>query len=222
MMIKQGSLTIAAILLLGYVGPSQQETPCDKPYHVQEWTQWFDRDNPSGSGDWEDLRSLRKENPGKICRDPRDIEAVTLSGLSVSQTGDNIYRNDLKTGFVCRNEDQRGRECNDYKVRFSCGAKSCDNVCWTKWYNRDSPSGSGDWEDLSALIRENPGGSLCSKPKYIEAVTVDGEIPAIRTGESFHAYSPTKGLICRNKDQNTGRCSNYKVRFGCYCRSVSS
>ncbi|KAF3849962.1 hypothetical protein F7725_019681 [Dissostichus mawsoni] len=31
------------------------------------WTDWFDRDNPSGSGDWELSSDLRKENPGKIC-----------------------------------------------------------------------------------------------------------------------------------------------------------
>uniref|UniRef100_A0A087Y0V3 WxxW domain-containing protein n=1 Tax=Poecilia formosa TaxID=48698 RepID=A0A087Y0V3_POEFO len=188
------------------------------------WTQWFDRDDPSGTGDWETIVDLRRENPGKICRDPVDIEAVTLSGLDASQTGENIYLNDLENGFVCRNQDQPDWECSDYKVRLSCAPDSCENGAnfnkkyYSTRYNRDDPSGSGDWEHLSALISENPGGDLCAEPVYIEAATFDGEIPAIRTGESFYSYSPTKGFVCRNSDQNTGTCRNYKVRFGCFCR----
>ncbi|XP_016517248.1 cartilage intermediate layer protein 2-like [Poecilia formosa] len=106
--------------------------PCEVPSHVQAWTQWFDRDDPSGTGDWETIVDLRRENPGKICRDPVDIEAVTLSGLDASQTGENIYLNDLENGFVCRNQDQPDWECSDYKVRLSCAPDSCENVCWTK------------------------------------------------------------------------------------------
>ncbi|XP_038134605.1 cartilage intermediate layer protein 2 [Cyprinodon tularosa] len=217
MMIKQTSLAIAAVLLLGYVGPSQQVPGCSNPPHIQEWTQWFDRDNPSGTGDWETLDDLRKENPGQICLDPRDIEALTVSGITVSAAGETLYRYDLKSGLICRNKDQDDRYCYDYKVRFSCEATSCKNVCWTKWYNRDKPSGSGDWEHLSALIKENPGSHLCSEPVYIEAVTVDDSIPAIRTGQNFYSYSPTKGLVCRNQDQSNGSCRDYKVRFGCSC-----
>lgn len=56
------------------------------------WTEWFDRDNPSGTGDWEHLSALRTENPGKICPNPVDIEAQTLSGLSVAAAGDVIYK----------------------------------------------------------------------------------------------------------------------------------
>lgn len=56
------------------------------------WTDWFDRDDPSGTGDWEVLYNLRKENPGKICPKPIDIEATTLSGLSVAAAGDVIYK----------------------------------------------------------------------------------------------------------------------------------
>lgn len=56
------------------------------------WTDWFDRDDPSGSGDWETLYNLRKENPGKICPTPQGIEATTLSGLSVAAAGEVIYK----------------------------------------------------------------------------------------------------------------------------------
>lgn len=53
------------------------------------WTDWFDRDDPTGTGDWETLYHLRKQNPGKICPKPADIEAQTLS---VAAAGDVIYK----------------------------------------------------------------------------------------------------------------------------------
>lgn len=54
------------------------------------WTDWFDRDNPSGSGDWEILSALRKEYPEKICKNPLQIEVQTTSGVSVASTGNVI------------------------------------------------------------------------------------------------------------------------------------
>ncbi|XP_037553099.1 cartilage intermediate layer protein 1-like, partial [Nematolebias whitei] len=185
------------------------------------WTQWLDRDNPSGTGDWELLTILQDEKPGQICSIPRDVEAVTLSGQSVAQAGENIFTYDKTLGFVCRNMDQPDKRCNDYKVRFSCSPAACKKgkvapVCWTKWYDRDNPSATGDWETLSDLRNEYPG-QICAAPLYIEAATVVGEIPAILTGDNIYIYSPTKGFACRNQDQKSGYCKDYKVRFGCPC-----
>ncbi|XP_017267299.1 uncharacterized protein LOC108233388 [Kryptolebias marmoratus] len=222
-MIKQLSLAFAAVLLLASPGPSEGATPvcCTNPAYVQAWTPWFDRDNPSGTGDWETHSDLQNENPGKICDIPRDIEAATLSGLSVGQAGEAILINDKTTGFVCRNLDQSNdKECSDYKVRFSCAPATCEEVCWTNWYNRDRPSGTGDWETLIDLQKQYPG-QICAEPLYIEAVTVVGETPAILTGDNILFYSPTKGFVCRNQDQKSGYCKDYKVRFGCHCSSLS-
>lgn len=58
-------------------------------------------------------------------------------------------------------------------------------VCWTKWYDRDDPSGTGDWELLTNLMAENPG-ELFYYPMYIEVVTRDTLTPAINTGQTFH------------------------------------
>ncbi|XP_078030261.1 cartilage intermediate layer protein 1-like [Epinephelus lanceolatus] len=183
------------------------------------WTDWFDRDNPSGTGDWEDLSNLRKENPGKICAKPLDIEARTLFGLSPAAAGEIIHKSDTVSGFVCRNQDQsRNKKCNDYRVRFRCPSSFCDRrVCWTKWYDRDDPGGSGDWELLSNLKKENPG-QICDSPLQIEAVTTDNMTPAISTGEIFFSYSPIKGFVCRQEDQKSRRCCDYKVRFRCPCK----
>ncbi|XP_013855200.1 cell migration-inducing and hyaluronan-binding protein [Austrofundulus limnaeus] len=182
-MIKQLSLAFAAVLLLASV-PGEGASPCANPTYVQAWTPWFDRDNPSGTGDWETLSILKDEHPGKICDIPQEAEALTLSGQTVTQAGENIFVNDKTSGFACRNEDQPDNICFDYKVRFSCSPPLCSKVCWTKWYDRDNPSGTGDWETLTNLRDEFPG-QICAVPLYIEAVTVVGETPAILTGNNI-------------------------------------
>lgn len=53
-------------------------------------TEWFDRDNPSGQGDFEVLNLLRNEFPNRICVHPIDCEVETTSGVPASQTGQNI------------------------------------------------------------------------------------------------------------------------------------
>ncbi|XP_036941600.1 cartilage intermediate layer protein 2-like isoform X2 [Acanthopagrus latus] len=193
---------------------------CTYNYTPECWTGWFDRDDPSGTGDWETLKELRRENPGKICPEPGSMEVTTLSGLSVGTAGEVIFRNDLTDGFVCRNQDQSDRTCNDYRVRFSCPPQYCGEevtVCWTRWYDRDDPSGTGDWEPLSNLRSENPG-QICDNPLYIEAVTTgNNPVLATSTGQTFHVFNPTVGFVCRNADQRFGGCRDYQVRFGCPC-----
>ena len=55
-------------------------------------------------------------------------------------------------------------------------------VCWTKWFDRDDPSGTGDWETLSNLLEEHPG-VICAQPLYIESVIVGSNAPA--WGQNF-------------------------------------
>lgn len=221
-MIKLLSVAIVAGSLFGpdlscALPPVEQEWTCDYPTHIQCWTDWFDRDDPSATGDWETLNDLRKDNPGKICPKPVDIEAQTLSGLSVAQAGDLHTQSDPTVGFICKNQDQPTKMCNDYRVRFSCHPPFCGGgVCWTKWYDHDDPSGTGDWETLSDLKTANTE-QICDFPLYIEAVTTDTLTPAISTGEIFHLYNPTQGFVCCKEDQKSGTCHDYKVRFGCPC-----
>ncbi|XP_072315476.1 mucin-5AC-like [Eucyclogobius newberryi] len=192
-----------------------------KPYfwyfcHHECWTQWFDRDDPSATGDWETLFNLRKENPGKICANPLEIEVLTITGLPVSSTGDVIYKCDVVTGFVCRNKDQKNGRCSDYKVRFRCPPEFCDpppTKCWTQWFDRDDPSATGDWETLFNLRKENPG-KICANPLEIEVLTITG-LPVSSTGDVIYKCDVVTGFVCRNKDQKNGRCSDYKVRFRC-------
>ncbi|KAM3603241.1 uncharacterized protein V6R79_019142 [Siganus canaliculatus] len=85
------------------------------------WTDWYDQDDPSGTGDWETLPDLRREYPGEICEYPLLIEVVTTDTMTPAvNTGQIFSVHNPTGGFVCRNSDQKGRRCLDYKVRFGC------------------------------------------------------------------------------------------------------
>ena len=90
---------------------------------------------------------------------------------------------------------------------------------WTGWLSRDRPSGSGDYELLSYLQREQPQ-NICEQPTLIEArirsdkegrvFTPDSELPV-----RLRAFSAEKGLTCVNKDQEGSLCPDFEVRFLC-------
>ncbi|KAK5916134.1 hypothetical protein CesoFtcFv8_001661 [Champsocephalus esox] len=86
-----------------------------------EWTEWFDRDDERGSGDWEKVSDLHEAHPDKLCSNPLDIQAETLDGIAANQTGDVIHKNDKDYGFICLNKDQTHGLCRNYRVRFLCG-----------------------------------------------------------------------------------------------------
>ncbi|XP_070399615.1 cartilage intermediate layer protein 2-like [Nothobranchius furzeri] len=122
-MIKLMSLTVLAVLLLACMKPSIGIPPTQGPIIERLcWTSWYDRDNPGGTGDWEDLRNLRLAYPGEICRKPLEIQAVTVIGnVPAESTGQNFYAYNTFLGFICLNADQPfGEQCSDYKVRFRC------------------------------------------------------------------------------------------------------
>uniref|UniRef100_A0A3Q2D5T4 Cell migration inducing hyaluronidase 1 n=1 Tax=Cyprinodon variegatus TaxID=28743 RepID=A0A3Q2D5T4_CYPVA len=77
-----------------------------------EWSDWFDRDDERGSGDWEKLHDLQQAHPEQLCRRPLDIQ-VNLSYV--------IHKISKEFGFVCLNKDQVHGLCHNYQVRFLCG-----------------------------------------------------------------------------------------------------
>ncbi|XP_078670967.1 uncharacterized protein LOC144911067 isoform X2 [Branchiostoma floridae x Branchiostoma belcheri] len=85
------------------------------------WTDWFNRDQPSGTQDNEMLTNLRQSYPGQICATPTAVHArVTSTQQEASLAGQHIHAYDTTTGFVCRNADQTDGVCLDYEVRFCC------------------------------------------------------------------------------------------------------
>uniref|UniRef100_A0A674MBH1 WxxW domain-containing protein n=2 Tax=Takifugu rubripes TaxID=31033 RepID=A0A674MBH1_TAKRU len=172
---------------------------------------------------YEMLNLLRNAHPGKICANPVDIEARTLSGISAADTEISFSgRNGATTGFICRTKDQcKNKPCKDYRVRFSCHPPFCSSICWTKWFDLDNPSGTGDWELLINLHAAFPG-QIPNSPNYIQAVTTNNNVPALSTGQVIHVFNPTFGFACRKKDQPNGICKDYKVRFGTKCSDQQS
>ncbi|KAK6182591.1 hypothetical protein SNE40_010242 [Patella caerulea] len=177
----------------------------------KKWTQWYDRDNESGTGDWETLADLRKEKPGQICEKPSGIDAQLLDGRHYTAGGDKVTINPT-TGLICLNRIQNDRRCNDYKVRFCCDPIVPECKKWTQWYDRDNESGTGDWETLADLRKEKPG-QICEKPSGIDAQLLDGR--HYTAGGDKVTINPTTGLICENKNQDDKKCNDYKVRFCC-------
>ncbi|XP_059494000.1 uncharacterized protein si:dkey-205h13.2 [Stegostoma tigrinum] len=176
-------------------------------------TQWFDRDNPSGNGDFEDLVNLRKENPGQICSNPTACEVETVSGVPASETGANISECSISSGFTCVNAKQDDGTCEDYRIRFICPEAFCNNNCKTQWFDRDNPTGKGDYEDLVNLRKEQPG-KICRNPTACEVETTSG-VPASSTGDNIPECNISSGFACVNKDQDDGTCEDYKIRFFC-------
>ena len=85
---------------------------------VVGWSDWYNRDNPGGTGDYETLKVLRKINPG-ICEKPSAIECQTIKGVNYTQSGEKIVCSP-EIGAVCINKYQKDKICEDYKVRFYC------------------------------------------------------------------------------------------------------
>lgn len=81
------------------------------------WTGWLDRDNASGSGDWETLNLLAAD--GLTCSNPVGIQCQTTSGVDWTSAGE-VYTCSVSSGGICRNADQSDGYCQDYRVRFLC------------------------------------------------------------------------------------------------------
>ncbi|TRY10618.1 hypothetical protein [Shewanella hanedai] len=80
------------------------------------WTQWLDRDDPGGSGDWES----RAAHPA-VCANPWNFQARRRgTTIPATQTGEIFSTLSANGGLVCRNADQPDGVCFDYEVRFFC------------------------------------------------------------------------------------------------------
>lgn len=87
------------------------------------WTAWLNRDNPSGTGDFETLADFRKN--GQVCTNPKQIQCRLRVSKQLVKTGlvngREQYVCDVATGGVCDNRRQSpGVRCSDYEVRFLC------------------------------------------------------------------------------------------------------
>ncbi|XP_078495887.1 IgGFc-binding protein-like [Ciona intestinalis] len=86
---------------------------------------------------------------------------------------------------------------------------------WTRFYNRDRPSGNCDCENFSALKRQHP--EICNNRASVDVVDAT-------TGIDYRVYGQVvnintageRGFSCFSRDQPNGqRCRDYKIRFCC-------
>ncbi|XP_053256546.1 mucin-2-like isoform X2 [Podarcis raffonei] len=116
------STLLGVLLALSLTGAQEVKQPPAKECK----TRWFDRDNPSGTGDYELLSQFWDENPHIICPQPLAIEVQTVDGIPASETGQKFSVNDATSGFACINAQQeKGKSCRDYQVRFICPEAYC-------------------------------------------------------------------------------------------------
>jgi len=100
--------------------PSDCPPPPDDPGPSSiQWSSWLDRDVPSGSGDWETRADFTVAQVG--CASPVAIVARTLSGVPWQSTGE-VLTVSPSVGLICLNDSQPDGACQDYQVRFGCGA----------------------------------------------------------------------------------------------------
>ena len=108
------------------ISPPISKRPCPDCFVTQvcgpfNWTDWIDRDNPSGTGDWE---TVSDAVPLGGCPNPIWLECQTLTGTNWWQTGD-VIRYSTNGGCLCVDADQPliagVRKCrNDYRIRMLC------------------------------------------------------------------------------------------------------
>ncbi|CAH1797604.1 unnamed protein product, partial [Owenia fusiformis] len=87
---------------------------CPKYTPTASWSSWIDRDDASGTGDWED----RVMHPIAIeCRTVGTHIPASRTNQVFMSTADCS----VQGGLVCQNSDQNyGSRCLDYEVRYLC------------------------------------------------------------------------------------------------------
>lgn len=70
-------------------------------YLLECWTDWLNRDIPTGTGDWETVSEFRKGYRRHMCPSPTAIEVASVDGISLADTG-NVFH-----AWVAGSQNQR-------------------------------------------------------------------------------------------------------------------
>ncbi|XP_013416351.1 mucin-5AC isoform X3 [Lingula anatina] len=186
------------------------------------WSRWYDRDDPSATGDWETVTELRKSH--YICGGCKPIGAeCRVKGSSTVFTRwrgsapDKLAANCLPTtGLICKNADQgSGGLCKDYEIRFLCPSTEVETG---PYLDRDDPSATGDWESVSSYrITDNNNICLGVRPLCTLCRDKSDKTPYYSTGDKFNdglACGWDTGLVCTT-EVNGKSCKDYEVQFRC-------
>jgi len=172
---------------------------------------WVNRDSPSYSGDHEPLSSINRSFPGIACDNPSGITARLIQPgmnehglMKANPLGDVFRKFNAQDGLECRKADQPDGECHDWRVSFLCNGR------WTRWKDRDDPSGTGDYE------RRSDFPDVCAQPEAMRVIAPGSSNEQFwAPPDRLRSFSAREGLRCYNSDQVDGTCFNYSVRFDC-------
>ncbi|WP_157735883.1 hypothetical protein [Granulosicoccus antarcticus] len=144
-------------------------------------------------------------------------DGVTVSGNVISLPDDGWYQVQSSTSYesICEGTitcqaDQPGR----YTIINHTSGERFEDIAvyWSKWLDRDNPSGAGDWE----IGFEE--GLPCADPMDIQA-RVLGQNQIYSIGDSMPnlltTFQAAHGLVCENEKQTFGNCEDYEIRFYC-------
>ncbi|KAJ8033230.1 Titin [Holothuria leucospilota] len=178
------------------------------------WTPWMSSDSPDDdTNDIESLANIKMAYP-QVCSEPLDVECRTLYNRDdFSSTGQTFLHSCTTTdGLHCVGSSQTGGRCFDYEVRFLCPGV---NYRWTEWCDADD-GGTSDDDETFTNHKSQGYASLCEFPLFAECRTVaDVQWYDIANIQLQYPYICTKeGLYC-NKDDNSGSCPDFKVRYAC-------
>jgi hypothetical protein len=85
---------------------------------------------------------------------------------------------------------------------------------WSEWMDPDDQDGTGDWDMVTFPNEKVP----CPRPSLVECRVKDGKRDWRQSGQrytcSIDLGNGAGGGVCKN-DENSGRCLDYEVRFGC-------
>ena len=89
------------------------------------------------------------------------------------------------------------------------------NYCWTRWFNRDNPGKTGDWETLHNF----PESQVCPRPVGIECQTTSGQ-PYQSTGTCNKLNMSRNYRIANNN--NNYSVTNYYSYILCMLQKLLS
>jgi hypothetical protein len=91
---------------------------CEWEPKPTKWTDWYNRDTPTGNGDNETLGFFLQA--GQACANPTAIECRRVSDQRDWVGVGNLMICTPSQGALCLNADQPDGICDDIEVRFAC------------------------------------------------------------------------------------------------------